>query len=147
MGKVSDWLITDRILHIDQPWAYARKIIFNSIINYAISKKCKTESISFTSTLSVGVTVRDEMAWIDEGFAKLDEGDQEEEPGGGKYQGLGWRVFQVIEETPPKLDEEQRYHEHKWIAGLNQLFKYQWWWSARYWRDKIEGGRNCAWIH
>lgn len=130
--KVTEWLGTEMVMHVDHPWQYARKIVANSLFDSA--KTRKLEGNTLDTKLRDGATVQQEMAWIDEGFAKLDdEGDgQDKEPGSG------WRVFQIIDESYITVDPE-RWRPHKWVMGLEQLSKFQWWWGYGQWLEKFEG--------
>ncbi len=126
MIKVSDWLSTDGVLHADHPWAYAKRIIHNTLFDYARAKKGKTESVSFTDTLFAGVTVMQEMAWIDEGFAKIvEEGDENYD-----HAATGWRLFKISDDlSDSKRPEKSSEHPqiHPWLQKLEEIIRDSWW--------------------
>lgn len=132
IDKAGDWLGTNGVLHVDHPWAYIKRIVANSLLDSA--KTRKVEGMNLDGKLVAGETIKQAMAWVDEGFAKLDdEGDNQDE-----VSGSGWRVFQIIDESHITLDTE-RWYPHKWVRGLEQLSNFQWWWGLEQWLDKFEG--------
>lgn len=123
MDKTLDWLGSDLPLHSDHPWSYSKRIVANGLFDIAKTRKVEGVSLDArTGYGKVGNTIANYMAWIDEGFAKLDD-----EEGGNSESGLGWRVFEIIEKQNGRKQEDGLYHMHKWIEGLNQLFRFQWW--------------------
>jgi hypothetical protein len=132
MNKATDWLGTEMATQVDYPWKYVRRIISNSLLDSARSRKI--ESLSLDSKIRDGMTVEEAIAWYDDGFARLvDKNDRDEAAG------TGWRLFQVIDEGGGSEDDDGRYHRHKWIKGLEDLSKYQIWWNVGKWVDKFEG--------
>jgi len=137
MDKVGDWLKSDGILYIDRPWAFVRKIVSNSLIDS--HKTRKLEEIGLTSARDT--IERDILCEIDEGIQEAFETPDEEKSGA---EGLGWRHFQIISEDRGRKEDDDRYHVHRWIEGLHELFKYEWWWNEESWRQKVESERKRA---
>lgn len=134
IDKVTDWIGSGSSSQVEHPWQYAKQIIRNSLIDSF--RSAKEQGMTFTQKLPrteaegnrqrhAGPTARAQMRWFDESFARIEDEERDREVyddvlrslklGKGYPNGIlktdqrsekGWRVFQIIGESPPPRQDD-----------------------------------------
>jgi DNA-directed RNA polymerase specialized sigma24 family protein len=128
MDEVVDKIRNQRGLFENKPWSYVKRSVSNSLIDLARLReaaKLKEENEDPSTHYEKPLDPK-ELAWIDEGFAKIAKcGDNNS----------GFRIFNISEVSRGKDPEERRSKNHPWIDTLEEVLTYQWWWGIEQWED------------
>jgi len=133
MDEVVDWLNSDLLLKVEFPWAYAQRIIRNSISRSSGNREL--EELRF----AVSPTVLKDIKWTDEGISKLfikpADGEADDE------QGSGYRFYQSKVAGKPHKGRDNyidipRHKFHEWVKALHEIAVCHWRWNGRDWVRK-----------
>jgi DNA-directed RNA polymerase specialized sigma24 family protein len=131
MDEVLDKIRNQRASFENKPWSYVKRSISNSLIDLARLReaaKLKEENEGPSKHFEKPLDPK-ELAWIDEGFAKIAKsGDNNS----------GFRIFNISEVPRGKDPEERKSKNHPWIDTLEEVLTYQGWWGIEQWEDNEE---------
>ena len=137
MDKFSDKF---KYITSNKPWNYAKKIISNAIIDIARQR-------GRTFHLEGSFIDQEEMAWIDERFAKIPE---EEKDKGDVFSDSGWHVIKLEQPTDGKTRKKLEESLNPQTPIPSSLIWFEnvlaspWWCGLEEWSAKGADGKPCT---